>query len=514
MSMLAALPILTILVLMVGLRWSAAAAGLTGLAVTVVVALVAFEFPASLAISSVTAVQGVAAEAGFMAVTILWILGPALGIHHVQLRSGATETLRQGLGQLSPDPRILALLIAWFFALFMEGAAGFGTSVALAAPFLVGVGFTPVTAVVAAMIGHVVGVSFGALGTPVVPQVAATGISALELSRATGLYHTLLGALPLIAMMMLVVRSSPGRDSHQRSTWWWTATAGFAFLVPFTLLSRYVGPELPTVAGAMFGAAGFVAMVVVVGRRRHYRATAHVAGASVAPRPQPGALVRAAAPYLVMVALVLATRMIAPLSEVLQRVELAWILPGGFEGRMAPLYHPGTMLLAGFLAAAGIQRVRWADVRGAFVDATRALLPVSVALIAVLALARLMVHATMIDALAVAAATAAGGAWPMWAPAVGALGTFVTGSATASNILFTDFQQATAQRLGLSVAPLAGAQGFGAAVGNAICPHNIVAASATVGLTGSESEVLRRTLWLTAVMVVAGGLLALAFAHQ
>ena len=100
MSALAVLPILTILVLMLGVGWSASRAGVAGLV----------------------------AEAGFTAVTILWIIGPALGIYELQVRSGGTEVLRQALGRLTPDPRILALLIAWFFALFMEGAAGFGTS--------------------------------------------------------------------------------------------------------------------------------------------------------------------------------------------------------------------------------------------------------------------------------------------------------------------------------------------------------------------------------------------------
>jgi lactate permease len=134
---------------------------------------------------------------------------------------------------------------------------------------------------------------------------------------------------------------------------------------------------------------------------------------------------------------------------------------------------------------------------------------VTVALVAMLGLSRMMVHASMIDTLAVAAADLAGSTWPLFASLVGVLGTFVTGSATASNILFTDFQQATAQTLDLPVAPLVGVQGFGAAIGNAICPHNIVAASATVSLTGREGEVLRSTLGVTIVYALLGGMIAL-----
>lgn len=126
-----------------------------------------------------------------------------------------------------------------------------------------------------------------------------------------------------------------------------------------------------------------------------------------------------------------------------------------------------------------------------------------------LLVARLMSHAAMTDELA-AAASRAGRAWPLLAPSVGALGTFVTGSATSSNVLFTEFRETTATAGGLDVVPLLGAQGFGAAVGNIICPHNIVAASATVGLRGQEGTVLRRTGLIAALALLAGGLVALA----
>lgn len=134
---------------------------------------------------------------------------------------------------------------------------------------------------------------------------------------------------------------------------------------------------------------------------------------------------------------------------------------------------------------------------------------VALALVAMLALARLMVRSGMIPALAEAAA-GFGPVWPVLAPWVGVLGAFVTGSATASNILFTDFQEATAVALGLPALPLLGVQNFGAAVGNMICPHNIIAACAVVGLAGREGEVMRRTILPCAVYALSGGLLTWA----
>jgi lactate permease len=520
-AFLALLPILVILVLMLGLRWSAALAGSVGMGVALAVAMAVFAFPAHAdpALTVGEALAGTGAEAGFTALTILWIIGPALGIHQLQMRTGAAEILRSALASLAPDPRILALLVAWFFVLFMEGAAGFGASVALAAPFLVAAGFPPVQAVTITLVGHVVGVSFGAIGTPIVPQVAATGLDGLELARATGPYHSLLGWVPLVVMVAMVTRSTPGGAS--RRIWGWTALAAACFLVPYTLLWAWVGPELPTVGGALFGGVLFVLLLRWLGRSpAGHRPPAAggpppaghspPAGAPLPGRPH-GAMevVRAAAPYLTLVGLVLATRLVAPLRELLLGVGLEWELHGVFRGGMDPLYHPGSMLLAGFLVGAWLQGAGRRAILGAFVDATRRLVPVAVALVAMLLLSRIMVHSGMTTTLAVAAAEGAGGAWPGLAPFVGVLGTFVTGSATASNILFTDVQQETALVLGLPVAGIVGAQGFGAAVGNMICPHNVVAAGATVGLAGREGEILRRTLWVTLLYGGLGGGLAL-----
>lgn len=151
------------------------------------------------------------------------------------------------------------------------------------------------------------------------------------------------------------------------------------------------------------------------------------------------------------------------------------------------------------LGERGIGLVRCASL------ALRRLMSVVLALLVMLALARLMVHAGMVDALAMLVAEAAGPSWPVFAPMIGVLGTFVTGSATASNILFTDFQAETADILGLPVLMMVAAQCFGAAIGNMVCPHNVIAGAATVGLEGKEGDVLRRTTLVGIIYGVAGG---------
>ncbi len=500
---LAALPILTILVLMVGCRWSAARAGSTGLLLALVIAWLGFGYGSRVLpeLGAGIATVGALGEALFLALTILWIIFPALCIHELQTRTGAIDVLREAMGRLSDDPRIVALLVAWFFVLFIEGAAGFGTSVALAAPFLVSAGFGRVEAVSIALIGHAVGVSFGAVGTPILPQLAVTPFSGGELAAATANYHVLLGWLMPLVVMWLVSRAFAGGRKILLIQWLWPLFAAVAFLLPFYLIAVFIGPELPTLGGALLGALTFVTALVTLRRREGVRG-AERGGASGQD------LLRASAPYLALVALVLVTRLVAPIRDALQGIVLAWRFEA-FSGSMAVFYHPGTLLLLSFLLGALWQRATLVEVAGAARQVLRRLLPVTLALAAMLALSRVMVHAQMIDTLALAAANATGGVWPLFAPFVGVLGTFVTGSATASNILFSDFQQATAERLGMPPLPLLGAQGFGAAVGNIICPHNIVAAGATVSLVGQEGEVLRRTLAPALIYALLGGMLAL-----
>ncbi|KPF98016.1 hypothetical protein IP87_09385, partial [beta proteobacterium AAP121] len=210
----AAAPILLMLGLMLALQWSAARAGLVALALAVGVACALFGFgAASPGPGAALAYTGVAAEGGFLALTILWILWPALALHRLQQQSGAIEALRLGLASLTAKPALQALLVAWLLALFFEGAAGFGTPVALAAPMLVGLGFAPVHAVVLALLGHAAGVSFGALGTPVLAQVALTGLGALEIAWRTALLHTVLGAVLMLFFVRTLAASghAPGR---------------------------------------------------------------------------------------------------------------------------------------------------------------------------------------------------------------------------------------------------------------------------------------------------------------
>jgi lactate permease len=473
---------------MVALGRSAAQAGLAGLAVAALLAVTAFDLGAAAPGGLGPAAAGTALEALHATLVILWIILPALALYEFQNRTGAILRIRDALGGLTDDRRAQAILIAWFFGLFIEGAAGFGTPVALAAPLLVGLGYDPVRAVVLALLGHAAGVSFGAVGTPTLTQVALSGLAPTELAGRIALIHALLGP----GLLLLMVRLA-GEGRLSRADIAACVVAAAAFFAPSLALAALAGPEVPSLGGAL---AGTVLFVLYLRRRGEGRV------------PRLGGLLPDLAPYVVILALVLATRLLDPLGDALRGVAVAWTRDGGFTGRFEPLYHPGTLLFAG-LALGALLTGRAADLAPALRAALVRLLPVAVALAAMLALSRVMVHAGMIATLAEAAART-GPAWPVLAPAVGVLGTFVTGSATASNVLFTDFQLSAARALGLPEAAMTAAQGVGAAVGNILAPHNIIAGSATVGLVGREGDILRRTALACLVYAVAAGLLTAA----
>jgi len=482
-ALASALPLAIVLAAMGLAHLSAARAGALGLAAALVVALGLFGMP-----GGVTAtLTGAGAEALTSTATILWIVLPALALYEFQSRTGALDRIRDALTGLTADRRVQAILIAWFFGLFMEGAAGFGTPVALAAPLLVGLGYPPVRAVVLALLGHAAGVSFGAVGTPTLAQIDLTGLSPTALSGLVALMQAAISPLLLLATVRLA-----GEGRLIASDLAWTALAWLCFALPSVALAALTGPELPSLGGALIGLAAFAAVLA-----RRSRGTV----------PNLAALARDLAPYAAILALVLATRLIGPVQAALGGWTLDWTMGARFSGSFAPLYHPGTLLIAGLVlgaAATGRTAELPAAARGALARAW----PVALALLAMLALSRVMVHGGLIGALAEAAATT-GAVWPLLAPLIGVLGTFVTGSATASNILFTEFQTGVAAQLALPPLALAAAQGFGSAVGNIIAPHNIIAGSATVGLVGREGAVLSRTLPICAAAALAGGLLTL-----
>ncbi|MBA3987828.1 MAG: L-lactate permease [Idiomarina sp.] len=512
--LLLTLPFLVILIAMVGLRWSAFKAG--SIALLLCLVILPWHFSIGWQPTVTSLIPGTIFEAMGTTFSIIWIILAALCIYYAQHQSGALEVIQRYLAKLHPDPRVSALLIAWFFSLFMEGAAGFGTSAALTAPFLVAAGYRPVIAVVLALWGHSLGVAYGAVGTPIMAQSALLQVPDLILSHATLPYLGLPALVLSIALMAAIQRfygdnRQDGTQTDQvrvkslsklqvLST---GALAGLSFVLPAMLIAYALGPELPTLLGAIVGAVIFVALVP----RLIAKQASLIPSVNQPEMSQKMTIWRALAPYIVLVFLVLLTRLIPSLKTWLlgYTLNVTWHI---YEFSIAPLYHPGTLLWLGFLFGGFIQRQPVTAWGQAVRLATLRISAVVPALLVMLWLSRLLVHSGAIAELGAQIVLLTGIGWAFWAVFVGVLGTFITGSATSSNILFTEFQHQAATHAQVPAIPLIGAQNFGAAIGNMVCPHNIIAAGATVNIQGQEGQVMRYTLPMALLLSAVTGISA------
>ena len=323
--------------------------------------------------------------------------------------------------------------------------------------------------------------------------------------------------------------------------------AGVAFAVPYVAAAWLVGPELPSLIAAMVGGGVVVATLKAgyllpdeewefppreewpdhwVGSIEPGSEDADAArGADEGPSMS---LVRAWSPYLALVVLLVGTRVIDPVATFLQEgpgMTLAWTGIAGTDisGAIGWAYVPGTWLIASALLAVPIFGMNTEEVTAAWREAGAKIVSPAVALVFVIAMVEIMlqtaahpgaaVEGSMIVVLASATASLLGAAYPFFAPVVGALGAFIAGSITVSNITFTAFQFEIAQELGLSTQLIVGAQTIGASIGNVIAIHNVIAALATVGLVGEAGRVIRLNLLPLTYYLVGGGLLTSAFVY-
>ena len=458
------------------------------------------------------------AEGGILAASILWIVFGALILYNVLRVSGAMEVMRHRLAAASPDRRAHVLLIAWLFGAFLESVAGFGTPLAVCAPLLVALGFPPAGAIVLCLLANSAPVTFGAAGTPLlIGMLQGLGpAGSLPLLREAGViaagFNVVIGSFIPFLMVAMFTRFFASGDAGYAPGWrsglaYWRPAllAGFGFTLSAWLAAVYLSPEFPSLAGALGGFAG-----VAFAFRRGW--IAH----GVAPSPLGGlSLRRAVAPYALLVLLLAFSRLLPPVREGLQAGTLVFrdLLGTDLTASFPLLYSPGTLFLLVALPAFRLYRLQARDAGEIFVASLRKLVPSAITLLFALPMVRLFIHsgenglglAAMPLELARVAAGETNGLWPLAAPFVGALGAFVSGSATFSNLMFSLLQYDAAVATGVPVAVVLGLQAFGAAAGNMMSVLNVVAAAAVVGLSGREGAALRLTLLPTLIVCLAAG---------
>ncbi|MBW6389959.1 L-lactate permease [Billgrantia antri] len=545
LALLAFTPLILAGVLLIGFRLAARTAMPIVFVVTALIGLFAWEMSFNRVLASTF--QGL-----LLTVSILWIIFGAILLLNTLKHSGGIAAIRNGFSGISPDRRVQALIVAWLFGCFIEGASGFGTPAAVAAPLMVALGFPALSAVVVGMMIQSTPVSFGAVGTPIVvgvsggvnmnaitEQLEAGGFTWLEYFRLiaaeVAIVHAIVGILMPLIMVVIMVRFFGANRSWKEglSITPFALFTGVAFVVPYALAGVLLGPEFPSMIGAMVGLA-----IVVPAARRGFllpkdswdfpERDAWPAGwigkieikiDDIAGKT-PLSTWMGWLPYVLLALFLVASRVIDPLREALTAFAFGWsniLGETGVSGSIAPLYLPGGILLMVVLVTAVLHRMRIGELKAAFGESSRTLLGAGFVLIFTIPMVRILINSgvnaadlvSMPVAMAQFVADSVGSVYPFFAPAVGALGAFIAGSNTVSNLMLAEFQFNVAQQLGLSTAFMVALQAVGAAAGNMIAIHNVVAASATVGLLGREGETIRKTILPTLYYLVFAGAIGL-----
>lgn len=548
LSLLAIAPIVVVGVLLAGFRWPAKYAMPVGYVVTVIIAMSVWKM-------NPTAVAAATIEGLVVAITLLYIVFGALLLLSTVIASGAMSTIRAGFNSISPDRRVQAIIIGWLFGSFIEGASGFGTPAAVVAPLMLALGFPAMAAVMVGLIIQSTPVSFGAVGTPMIVGVgnglagdpgveareAELGLTHMEyvaeIASQVSVIHAIAGLLiPLLISVFLTGFFGERRSfAEGLKIWPFAIYASVAMTVPYVAVAFLAGPEFPSLIGGLIGLAlvmftsskGFLMPkeIFEFGPRASWEerwiGSVDADHLEDITRRKMG-IKTAWAPYVIIAVLLLATRLIEPLTNAL-RADAPWvtipvenILGTGISTNWQWIYSPGTVFIVTVLITYALHRMNGDQIRRTWTVAGKQILGTAVALLFALPLVRILIRsgpeftestlASMPVTLAEGAAAVAGANWPLISPWIGALGAFVAGSNTVSNLTFSLFQFSTGTEIGVAQETVVATQAIGGAGGNPVAIHNIVAASATVGLLGREGDLIRKTALITAYYcLVAGG---------
>ena len=510
--------------------------------VFIVTSLIAFFFwgmTATRILSSI--IQGLV-----ISFSILWIIFGAIMLLNTLKYSGAITTIRRGFLNISPDRRIQVILIAWLFGCFIEGASGFGTPAAVVAPLMVAVGFPPLSAVIFGMMIQSTPVSFGAVGTPLIVGVQGglnKGLITQKLIEnntewdsffrlivsEVAIIHGICGIFMPIFLIMIMTRFFGKNKSWTEglSIFPFAIFAAFSFIIPYILAAIFLGPEFPSIIGGLLGLS--LTFFVVKSGFLVPKDKWDFADCSEWPSFWLGNIkismedskkkindYLAWLPYVTLAILLVISRTFDPLTNFLKlfTIDFTNILDQQkINASFQILYLPGGILILVCILTFLFHRMNFKEISHSIIDSVKTILGAGFVLIFTVPLVRIMINSgvnnneivSMPIAMANGMSSLMGKTYPMFAPTIGAIGAFLAGSNTVSNLMLSQFQFETAGILGLSGALMVAAQSVGAAAGNMIAIHNVVAASATVGLLGKEGIILRITILPTLFYLLLSG---------
>ncbi|MBF4245403.1 L-lactate permease [Vibrio anguillarum] len=544
LALVAFSPIVVAAILLVGLNWPAKKAMPVAFALTVAIALTFWDMSANRVLASVLQGFGIT-------ISVLWIVFGAIFLLNTLKHTGAITTIRNGFTDVSADRRVQAIIIAWCFGSFIEGASGFGTPAAIAAPLLVAIGFPALAAVLMGMMIQSTPVSFGAVGTPIIVGVnkgldthnitetlisngSSWDVYLQQITTSVAITHAIVGTLMPVLMAMMLTRFFGKNKS-------WTEGldilpfaifSGLAFTVPYALTGVFLGPEFPSLIGGLIS----LALVVTAAKKgflvpksqwdfpeekswpAEWLGSLKIDIEEIKAKPMSLAL--AWTPYVLLAVILVASRVSSEFKALLAGVSLSFnniLAETGVSTAIQPLYLPGGILVFVALLAVILQSRSATPLIKAFGESSKTLIGAGFVLVFTIPMVRIFINsgvngaelASMPVTTANFAAGLVGDAFPALSATVGALGAFIAGSNTVSNMMFSQFQFEVAQTLSISSVMIIALQAVGAAAGNMIAIHNVVAASATVGLLGQEGATLRKTIIPTFYYLVMTGLIGL-----
>jgi lactate permease len=509
-ALVAATPVVVLLGAIGLFHVRAHVAALLGLAAALLVAIAVFGMPAGLALRA----AGFGAAYGLL--PIGWIVLNIIFLYQLTETTGQFQVLRSAVAGITADSRLQLLLIAFCFGAFFEGAAGFGTPVAVTGAMLIGLGFTRLQASGLSLIANTAPVAFGALGTPLVTLAGVTGLPLLELSAMVGRQMT---PFAMIVPFWLLVAYCGWRRTLEVLPA--VLVAGGVFAVVQLLISNLHGPWLTSIGAALASIAALIGFLRVwkparimavneapLSRGDERDPTVSAGGAGVAAAYEPAAVRKAWAPWMILTGCVFLWGL--PFTKSALDGVFSMRLPfAGLDGmiqRLPPvvaapelekavynlnlLSATGTAILAAALLSALLLRVPPRTLGAVYLRTWKLVLPSLLTIAAMLALGYLTRYGG-IDASMGLAFAASGVFYPFFGTMLGWLGVAVTGSDTASNVLFGGLQKVTAEQLNLSPVLMAGANSAGGVMGKMIDAQSIVVASTATQWFGQEGRILR-----------------------
>ncbi|SDZ67577.1 lactate permease [Evansella caseinilytica] len=543
LAFLATIPIISVFLFLVIMRWPAKKAMPIALLVTIVMAMAIWRVDGNQVAAAAT--KGVVT-----ALEVSLIVFGAILLLNTLKESGAIYTIRQGFMSISPDRRVQAIIVAWLFGSFLEGAAGWGAPATIVGPLLVAIGFPAMGAVMVALLLQSTPVSFGAVGTPILVGVSTglknvplvdkyvsdLGISYDAYINAIGgqvaIFHGIIGIfIPLFMVVLLTFFFGKNKSLKEGfAVWKFAVFAGIAFTVPYALVANFLGPEFPSLIGGLVGLA-----IVVPAAKRGFLTPKDVwdfdkkenwapdwtGKLTINENEKPVrniSTLSAWLPYLLVAILLVVTRVAyLPFSTWLKSWELKAenLFGTSITVSSMPLNIPGTIFILVAVVVFFIHRMKVEEVTRATSDSFKTVASAIAALIFSIPMVQVFINSgvnasgyeSMPIVLAEGISHIFGANWPLVAPTVGAIGAFVAGSNTVSNMMFGLFQFGVADNIGANPSVIVALQAVGGAAGNMICVHNVVAASAAVGLLGKEGRLIRKTLIpMTYYVIFAGGL--------